>query len=87
MNALDILARSQSELRQHNKLLGVAAYEAAMEPADISRLRIVRDAAVQVVALVDRYMDRSRRVQEALGAAPAAMVMPFKRVGGGDTND
>lgn len=85
MNALDILARGRAELRQQAKLLGAAAYEAALDPEDISRLRLMRDAATQAVALVDRYLDRSRRVQEALGAAPAVVVpFPVREAGDGD---
>lgn len=82
MNAMDILARGRAELRQHAKLLGAASYEAALDPEDIARLRTMREAAVQAVALVDRYLDRSRRVQEALGAAPA-VVVPFPAQGVG----
>ena len=72
-DAVEILERSRIELRQSLKLMAGLCVDALAGGTD-NELRPVLGMARTMTQLIERHLDKVRRINEAVGQAPAEVV-------------
>lgn len=76
-DAAGIQARSMAEISCHLKRLGMLCFETVLARDDNALRAVLRDTAIST-ALIERHLDRSRRINEAVVAQPGASVDDLK---------